>query len=201
MDWAKILKQEAKRSDVIQAGEFASKHGVSPANLRRALARQKSRGFVERITDGIYLNKFAESVSAFDLVGILRPNAYVSLESALHHWGISTQSPWKLTCVTVDKPGEFKTPTLGISFRRISPKLFWGFTEKQTRFARYRIALPEKAILDWVYLTLQGGHRPGLDEFDFKAVSRSKLLEFAKKFPSTVQNLLLRHLALGSFAT
>ncbi len=200
MDWAKLLKEEARRSDVILAGEFANRHGVSLANLRTALARQKARGFVERVTDGIYVNKFAADFSAFDLVAVLRPRAYVSLESALHHWGISTQIPVALTCVTTGKTGDFRTPSLSISFRRISQKLFWGFSEKQTRYARYKIALPEKAVLDWVYLTLQGGHRPDLDEFDFKRVSKSKLIEFAGKYPSTVLDLLLRHLALGSFA-
>jgi predicted transcriptional regulator of viral defense system len=200
MDWAKILKYEAKRSDVILAAEFAAKHAVSIANLRKALARQAARGFVERVTDGIYVNKFATDISPFDLVTVLRPKAYVSLESALHLWGISTQIPDTLTCVTTEKGREYRTSNLNITFRRISPKLFWGFSEKQTRYSRYKIALPEKALLDWIYLTLQDGHRPDLDDFDFKIVSKSKLIEFAAKYPSTVLNLLLRHLALGTFA-
>jgi predicted transcriptional regulator of viral defense system len=200
MDWARILKEEAKRSDVVLTSEIAARYGVSLANLRKALARQKTRGFVERVTDGIYVNKFADNISAYDFVDVLRPNAYVSLESALHYWGISTQTPSTLTCVTTGNAGDFRTQSVNISFRRISPKVFWGFTEKQTRYSRYKIALAEKTLLDWIYLTLQSGHRPDLDEFDFKIVSKSKLIEFAAKYPSTVMDLLLRYLALGTFA-
>jgi predicted transcriptional regulator of viral defense system len=78
--------------------------------------------------------------SASDFVGILKPNAYVSLESALNHWGISTQSPASLTCVTTDNAKEYRTPEFTISFRTISDRLFWGFVEKQTRYSKFEIS-------------------------------------------------------------
>jgi hypothetical protein len=43
-----------------------------------------------------------------------------------------------------------------------------GFVEKQTRYAKYRIAEPEKALLYWIYLLQQVGLKPALDEIDFK---------------------------------
>jgi hypothetical protein len=62
------------------------------------------------------------------------------------------------------------------------------------------IAEPEKALLDWVYLSLQGGIRPNWDEIEFKSVSKKKLAEYASKFPGSVRNLLAHSLAFEHFA-
>ena len=49
----------------------------------------------------------------------------------------------------------------------------------------YLIAEPEKAILDWIYLGIQNGAAPALDELDFGGVDRPKLLNYARRFPSS----------------
>jgi hypothetical protein len=71
-------------------------------------------------------------------------NLYVSLESALSYWGLSTQSSVALTCVTTGKLKEYRTPEFRITFRTISKRLFWGFIEKQTRYSKYAIAEPQR---------------------------------------------------------
>lgn len=200
MDWVKILRDEARYNSIIVAEELARRRHIGSASLRTALWRQQNRGLVERVTHGIYVNGLAPGFLPTDLVQVLRPNAYVSLESALYDWGISTQSPSILTCVTAGKPREYRTKSFTIVFRAIAPRLFWGFQEKQARYASYRIAEPEKALLDWVYLSLQNGFTPDLDELDFKPISRPKLLQYAEKYPATVLNLLLRSLATANFA-
>lgn len=152
------------------------------------------------VTKGIYLNKLVRDYAASDFIAILRPNSYVSLESALNHWGLSTQSPIALTCVTTGKPKEFKTPEFTIAFRRISSRLFWAFVEKQTRYAKYRIAEPEKALLDWVYLSLQAGLTPTLDEIDLKRIDKQKLIKYAAEFPGSVSRAVTHSLAFEHFA-
>jgi predicted transcriptional regulator of viral defense system len=160
----------------------------------------EKRGLITRVADGVYLNKLVRDHSATDFITVLKPNSYVSLESALNHWGLSTQSPVTLTCVTTGKPREYRTPEFAITFRTISKKLFWGFVEKQTRYSKYRIAEPEKALLDWIYLSLQTGLTPHLDEIDFKVVDKQKLVKYADKYPGTVRNTLMHSLAFEHFA-
>lgn len=84
--------------------------------------------------------------------------------------------------------------------RRLSKRLYWGFIEKQTRYSNYAIAEPEKALLDWIYLTLQGGLTPSLDEIEFKVIDKQKLAKYARKYPGTVQNTLMLSLAFEHFA-
>jgi predicted transcriptional regulator of viral defense system len=121
------------------------------------------------------------------LVGVLRPNAYISLESALAEWGISTQSPSALTCVTTGFPRKFQSASVHIVYRHIIENLFWGFEEKRTRYGAYKIAEPEKALLDWVYLQRQEGLPTVMDELSFKPINRRKLQEYAVKYPNSVQ--------------
>ncbi len=199
LDWARILANEARLTDVIMAGEMAAKHRMPVASAWKALSRLAKRGLVSRVANGVYLNKLVRDNSPLDFFSVLRPISYVSLESALSHWGLSTQSPLILTCVTPGKPKEYKAQEFTIAFRTISKGLFWGFVEKQTRYAKYRIAEPEKALLDWIYLSLQTGLTPHLDEIDFTTVDKNKLVKSADKFSGTVQNTLVHALAFEHF--
>lgn len=197
MDWAKTIHKEAQRSAVLRTDELAQKYGVVQVAVTQALSRQEHRGLVERVGEKIYFNHLAPDSSPRDLVNVLRKDAYISLESALREYGISTQSPRVLTCVTTERSRELKTKTISINYRNVSPHLYWGYIRKPTRYGSYLIAEPEKAILDWLYLSLQDGIIPDLDEFDFSHLDRSKLLDFARKFPSTVYRHLLPALAMG----
>jgi predicted transcriptional regulator of viral defense system len=200
LDWAQVLANEARATDVILAGELARKYKLPVASIQKALLRLRDRGLVSRVAEGVYANKLVRDIAATDFIQMLRPNSYVSLESALSHWGLSTQSPVALTCVTTGKPKEYQVPEFAIRFRTISRNLYWGFVEKQTRYSTYLIAEPEKALLDWVYLSLQGGIRPSLDEIELKSVSKQKLVEYASKFPGSVRNVLTHSLAFEHFA-
>jgi predicted transcriptional regulator of viral defense system len=200
LDWVRILTNESRLTDVVRVEGIATKYKLPVATVWRAVSRLTKRGLLSRVANGVYLITFVRDASALDFVSILKPNAYVSLESALNHWGISTQSPGSLTCVTTDNAKEYRTPEFTISFRTISDRLFWGFVEKQTRYSKYRIAEPEKALLDWIYLTLQSGLTPHLDEIELKSIDKRKLVKYAAKYPGTVRNTLLHSLAFEHFA-
>jgi predicted transcriptional regulator of viral defense system len=200
LDWTNILTSEARLTDVILVDELAVKYNLPVASIWKALSRLADRGLVSRVANGVYVNKLVRDYTATDFVSVLKPNSYVSLESALSHWGLSTQSPVNLTCVTTDKPKEYKTSEFAITFRTISKRLFWAFIEKQTHYSKYYIAEPEKGLLDWIYLSLQAGLTPHLDEIDFKPVDKHKLATYADKYPGTVRNALLHSLAFEHFA-
>ena len=65
-----------------------------------------------------------------------------------------------------------------------------GFQEKRTRHGSYKIAEPEKALLDWIYLQRQEGLPVVLDELNLNATDKSKLLKYASKYPIPVQQTL-----------
>src|SRR6266436_483879 len=114
LDWTRVLTDEARLTDVVVVDDLAAKYSLAPDSVCRAVSRLAKRGLLSRVSNGVYLNKLVRDASATDFLHVLNPNSYVSLESALNHWGLSTQSPVTLTCVTTGKPKEYRTPEFAI---------------------------------------------------------------------------------------
>jgi len=200
LDWTKVLSSEARLTDVVLVDAIAAKYELPLPSVWKALSRLADRGLLGRVAKVVYVNRLVRDSTPEDFIKLLRPDSYVSLESALSHWGLSTQSSVALTCVTTSKPKEYRAPEFTITFRTISKRLYWGFVEKQTRYSKYAIAEPEKALLDWIYLTLQAGLKPSLDEIEFKSIDKQRLVKYASKYPGTVRNTLMHSLAFEHFA-
>jgi predicted transcriptional regulator of viral defense system len=190
MNWTTILTDEARRNCILRSDELARRHELSEAVVRNALRRYETRGLVERISTKIYINHLNQQFSPRDLVNVLRPQSYISLESAMVDKGITSQSPSVLICVTPGYPQSFRTKSVSIVYRKISPDLYWGYQEKATRYNRYLIAEPEKALLDWIYLSRQEGLPTPLDELHLQFLAPAKLREYAQRFPRTVNEAI-----------
>jgi predicted transcriptional regulator of viral defense system len=154
------------------------------------LSRAMRKGLVFRLNRGNYVNSLlcgfprVEEVACF-----LRPPAYVTCEWALNYHGISLQSPYTCTAVTlstaVGKSRSVEYQGITIDFSRISPSLFFGFT----RVEKYYIATPEKAILDTLYFRKS---LPAADELELDGIDPDRLQEMAEKYPATVRKRLPR---------
>jgi len=188
MNWTTILTEEARRNCILRSDELARRYKLSEAAVRSALRRHEGRGLVERVSTRIYINHLNQQFSPRDLVNVLRPESYVSLESVMVEKGITSQSPSVLTCVTPGYPQSFRTKSVGIVYRKISSDLYWGYEQKATRYNNYLIAEPEKALLDWIYLTRQEGLPTPLDELQLQFLSAAKLRKYSERFPRTVQS-------------
>ncbi len=187
IDWAKLVAERSQRSGVLLIPELARELKLSEHVVRKSLARQEQRGIVEHIGNKVFWNRLTEGFGDRDLFHFFRENAYVSLASVLRDSGISTQTPTSLTCVTTEHKGTVSSKSLAITFHQISPQLFWGFREKRTLFGSYKVAEPEKALLDWIYLLRRRGLPADTDEFEISQIDRGKLLDYSLKYPKPVQ--------------
>jgi predicted transcriptional regulator of viral defense system len=188
MNWTQALTEEARRNCLVRTDALAKKYQLSEPVVRNALRRYEAQGLVERVSTKIYINHFNQQFSPRDLTNVLRRQSYISLESALVERGVISQNPAALLCVTPDYHQSFKTKSITIVYRKIAPALFWGYQEKSTRYNKYLIAEPEKALLDWIYLSRQEGLPTPLDEINLQFLSATTLREYAQRFPSTVAN-------------
>jgi len=195
MDWVRLITDRARISGILRVDELARELNTSEVAVGNALRRQEKRGLVEHLGKKIFINRLVPDFSGRELINTLRPESYLSLETVLRDSGISTQSPTLLTCVTPGRPGDFRAKSVSISFRRISRNLFWGFREKQTRYGKYNIAEPEKALLDWVYLRRQEGSTINTDEWNLQRLDRGKLLQYAARFPTPVKHQIIEAVA------
>lgn len=198
MNWATILADESRKNSLLRLDDLARQYNLQEIVARNALRRYEARGLVEHISNKVYVNRLNQQFSPRDLVNVLRPESYISLESALVDRGVTSQSPAVLTCVTTGYPKTFRSRSVTIVYRKISRDLYWGFEEKSTRFNKYRVAEPEKALLDWIYLSRQEGLPTPLDEINLRFLDHHKLSAYAKRFPRTVEQTI-RELLLDSF--
>ena len=95
--------------------------------LRMALKRLNDKKLIKRICRGYYINPFStvmlEEVSAY----IYEPS-YISLESALSRYGVLSQIPQVLTCVTTKLPRLFNTSMGAIKYRQVKKIYFFRFS-------------------------------------------------------------------------
>jgi predicted transcriptional regulator of viral defense system len=157
-------------------------------NANVFLTRALSKGFVERVSRGVYINAMRDGKPAIEEVAcFLRTPSYISCEWALNRHGIIIQAPFVCTVITLDTAvGRSRNIEFGgvtIEFSRIASRLFSGFEMRDG----FNLALPEKALLDAIYLRK---HIPFPDELDLEQINKDKALQMAEPFPAIVKRRL-----------
>lgn len=112
------------------------------------------KGYLEKIRRGVYkLSDFGIN-DVFVLANFIYPPSYISLESALNYYSIIPDVPFGNTSVAIKKTKEFKTKNYGVFYySHLKPDLFFGYkTILVKKNYSYNIALPEKALFDFLYL-------------------------------------------------
>ena len=175
--------------------------GKNLAQIRLQLSRWVKGGRLIKLHKGLYAlaGPYRKiKPEPFCIANSLKSASYVSLQSALAWYGLIPEFVPVVTSVTTGRPQTIETPMGRFDFRHINKSFFWGYqqvelTAGQTVF----IALPEKALLDLVYLT------PGSDKEEFieelriqnlEQIDKAVLLEFAEKTKSPKLNRALQNI-------
>ena len=129
----------------------------SPADVRRQLDRWVKNGRILRLRRGVYmLGKPIGRAAAhpFVVANALKKASYVSLQSALAHYGMIPEYVPVTTSVTTRRPEEVGTPIGRFQFRHVVARLFFGFADTEiSREEHTLLAAPEKALVDLLYLS------------------------------------------------
>lgn len=164
---------------LIRTGEAAAVLGISPSNASHLLASLQDAGSVLRISPGRW--SMAPQPSPYLVASWLTDPypSYVSLYTALSRRGVITQVPRTTYVVSLANTKTLKTPVGTYSIHRLPPKLFGGYEERNGE----RMATPEKAVFDTLYLARARGKRfSHLTEVDLPGGFRDEVLsEWAAK--------------------
>jgi hypothetical protein len=101
--------------------------------------------------------------------------------------------------VATGKSKEYRTPEFAIALRSISEHFLWD-SSKGKHATRSIELLSQRRYCLGVYLTLQSGLTPHLDEIELHSLDKQKLVKYANKYPGTVRNALANSLAFEHFA-
>lgn len=103
------------------------------------------------VMGGFFEKHKTDSSYLFSLANILLTPSYISLETALQYYGLFAEAVhYNYTSVTSKLPRQFMTRAGSYSYRNMKEGLFTGFTKIKGSF-EFTIALPHKAIFDYVY--------------------------------------------------
>ena len=148
---------------------------VDPADVRRQLSRWVQSGRLIQLRRGLYALAAPYRQTPphpFPVANFLVPGSYVSLQSALAHYGLIPEHAAQTLSLTTQRPAHWRNGLGDFRFQHLASHLFFGyqqvsFTSGQEAF----IALPEKALLDLIHLT------PGGDDPAYLAGLRLQNLE------------------------
>lgn len=148
---------------------------VDVADVRVQLSRWTAAGKIVQLRRGLYtLAPPYRTVTPhpFLVANRLLQPSYVSLQSALAHYGLIPEYVPVVTSITTRRPREWETALGRYAYRSLKRSRFFGYrltpvTDRQGAF----VATAEKAVLDLVYL------EPGADDPDYLAELRLQNLE------------------------
>jgi predicted transcriptional regulator of viral defense system len=163
---------------------------IDPIFHRRRLSEWKKKGYIKNIINGFYV--FAdqepdENILFFTANTVYSPS-YISLEAALGYYGFIPEAVFAVTSVSTRKTKTFSTIYGKMIYKHMHPRYFFGYDLVEFGKSRYKIASPEKAVLDFLYLNSQIKSREDVEELRFnllevrKKVDQEKFKEFLQKF-------------------
>ncbi|MBU0677992.1 MAG: type IV toxin-antitoxin system AbiEi family antitoxin domain-containing protein [Verrucomicrobia bacterium] len=135
----------------IRTTDAAACLGIEKSHASKLLSRLVEAGRMVKVGWGLWA--FPERVDVMSLPErLVEPfPAYVSLQSALYYHGIISQMPAVTYAVSPARTRRYNTPLGAVSIHHIDPRFFLGF-ETEGRHG-VKMATPEKALLDFFYLT------------------------------------------------
>jgi len=161
------LPERVADNGLFRSGQILS-GSQRPADIRRQLDRWVKRGRIRQLRRGVYMlqKPYVSNVAhPFAVANALKKASYVSLQSALAHYGMIPEYVPVTTSVTTGRPEECDTAVGRYQFRHISPKRFFGFKEIEIApDERVLIASAPKALVDLLYLTPQSDNPDYLRE-------------------------------------
>ncbi len=126
--------------------------------------------------------------SAVDLAEPLYRPSYLSLAWALSAYGLIPEAVGPLTSLTTLKTARFTNPFGTFHYHHIDPKYFFGFTRQASQHPHW-MALPEKALLDFVHISVPKGEplnarlfKEGYRFQNLKTLNVKRLHAFARRF-------------------
>jgi predicted transcriptional regulator of viral defense system len=155
-------------------------------HINTQLMRLFRRGLLVRLKRGVFLFPKAE-IDDFAVANLLYPESYVSLESVLNSYGIIPGIPSQITSITPLTTKKINSQRGSFSYSKINSNLYFGFEFFQSGLMYYRVAEPEKAVLDFIYvrnIKSLAGERMDLSGLDMK-----KLQRYAREFPLWVRKV------------
>ncbi len=162
---------------------------VSSVVIRSQISRWVRDGKVIMLRRGCYTiaTPYSGGIpSIFVLANAMKPASYISCQSALAWYGLIPEHVPSAVSVTSGRAETITNKLGNFIFRHVKSSLLWGFeTVSVSPGEIARIARPEKALLDLIYLESDGDSYSYLEQLRLQNVDlldRGKLISYAHRW-------------------
>lgn len=174
--------------------ELARALGITLASARVAASRYARQGLLLRVKKNVYVLRerwnSAGLEEKFQLANIAQVPSYISLATALEHYGLTTQAQRDFVeSVALKRTTQIRVQQTLFRYTKIAGQLYLGFHRKNGYF----IATPEKALLDAVYLTSLGRYALDFSALEPDRLDHELLATMSEQFPARTGRLLQSH--------
>lgn len=119
--------------------------------IRQKLYRYEKKGLIQRLKKGLYC--FDKSkLHLFEIANFLYQPSYISCQSALFYYGIIIDVPQKITSVTTITTKKIVSNNDNFIYYKVKKNLYFGYETVEIDQSNFKIATPEKALLDFFYI-------------------------------------------------
>ena len=121
---------------------------------KRRLYEWLKKGYILNISKGYYIfpEPKPDESRLFLIANKIRTPAYVSIETAFSYYQLIPENIFSITSVSTAKTLNIKSKIMNFIYRKISPKLFWGYDLIKSENYSFKMAKPEKALIDYFHL-------------------------------------------------
>jgi predicted transcriptional regulator of viral defense system len=161
---------------------------IDPSFHRRRFSEWKEKGYIKNIIKTFYIfaDKTPDENRLFFIANRIYNPSYISLETALSYYDFIPEAVFAITSVSTIKTKTFSTVYGEMIYKHIHPRYFFGFDLVEFESFRFKIASPEKAVLDFLYLNSQLKSRGDMEELRFNREEAQKKVD-EKKFKELLQ--------------
>lgn len=160
--------------------EFAGFFKVPLKRAENFISTNLKSGLFLKLRNNLYLVKDSRPAHYYVANKIYEPS-YISLETALSHYGIIPEVVYAITSVTAKLTREYNTPIGVFSYQRIKKQAYTGYSLKEVDGEKAFVADPEKALADYLYFV--DLKRVSLnDRLKLRNINRAKLAGYVKLF-------------------
>jgi len=171
--------------------------GEDPQKIRCQVHYWVKQGHLILLKRGVYVlseNLRRQPLSMGFIANSLVFPSYLSMEYALSYYDLIPEKTTVYTSITTKKTNLFKTPLGVFEYRSIKEGLFYGFTKRINDGQGYFIAYPEKALLDFFYLSrrLISADKEAFEPYRFQnleSLNLKRFNELRKKYDKKTNNI------------
>lgn len=160
------------------------------------LTEWQEKGYIKKVCKSFYIFADAEldEVALFAISNQIYSPSYISLESALNYYNLIPEGVFAITAVTTKQPYEISTDIVHFDYRKIRQDLFFGYKVVGEGDRKFKIASPEKTLLDTLYLNSDLSSREAIESLRLNKSVVRELVDQEKfeRFERIYQNQSLQ---------